>query len=224
MKGGEGVLFLSLCQICSTLTEDSLFRCTHRFVRLFWCRNFSLDNRVEKKGHGYIRKEVRLGCCIFSSSGSYSSKGHLKVRRHFLQCVHADFSLPGYSTLEYKTRSNNVPGGGVGIYVGCNIPYSVAPMYSVFSDRLFESIFVELNLPSTKLIVGSVYRPNINHPNLTQTEQLTQSLDLLSNLLSQLSSTNANVRILGDFNIDVLKYNTSGVASEYVDLLFSFGF
>jgi hypothetical protein len=97
-------------------------------------------------------------------------------------------------------------------------------MYSVFSDRLFESIFVELNLPSTKLIVGSVYRPNINHPNLTQTEQLTQSLDLLSNLLSQLSSTNANVRILGDFNIDVLKYNTSGVASEYVDLLFSFGF
>ncbi len=51
------------------------------------CRNFSLDNRIEKKGHGYIRKEVQLGCCIFSSSGSYSSKGHLKVRRHFLQCT-----------------------------------------------------------------------------------------------------------------------------------------
>ncbi len=138
--------------------------------------------------------------------------------------VHADFSLPGYSTLEYKTRSNIVQGGGVGIYVRCNIPYSVAPMYSVFSDRLFESIFVKLNLPSTKLLVGSVYRPNINHPNLTQTEQLTQSLDLLSNLYSQLSSNNANVRILGDFNIDVLKYNTSNVASEYVDLFFSFGF
>jgi hypothetical protein len=31
------------------------------------------------------------------------------------------------------------------------------------------------------------------------------------------------VRILGDFNIDILKYNSTSMATEYVDLLFSFG-
>ncbi len=136
---------------------------------------------------------------------------------------HANFSLHGYSNLEYKTRSNNVQGGGVGIYVRSNIPYSVSNVYSVFSDRLFKSLFVELVINLSKLLVGSVYRPNVNHPNLTQPDQLAQSMELFSNLLSQISSTNINVRILGDFNIEILKYNSSSVATEYVDLLFSFG-
>ncbi len=86
--------------------------------------------------------------------------------------THADFSLNGDSNLEYKTRSNNVQGGGVGIYVRSNIPYTVSNVYSVFYDRLFESLFVELVINLSKLLVGSVYRPNVNHPNLTQTDQL----------------------------------------------------
>jgi hypothetical protein len=31
--------------------------------------------------------------------------------------------------------------------------------------------YVELALPTSKLLIGSVYRPNINHPNLSQSEQ-----------------------------------------------------
>jgi len=44
----------------------------------------------------------------------------------------AFFSLPGYSNIVYKTRSNNVQGGGVGIYVGSHLSYSVSPVHSVF--------------------------------------------------------------------------------------------
>ena len=100
---------------------------------------------------------------------------------------HADFSLPGYASLVYKTRANNVQGGGVGIYVRNTIPFTVSTVHSVFSDRLFESIFVELTLPSTKFLIGSVYRPSVNHPNLSQTEQFSQSMELL------ISSSNINV-------------------------------
>ena len=138
---------------------------------------------------------------------------------------YANFSLPGYSQFEYKVRSNNTQGGGVGIYVRNSIPYTVSPTFSIFSDRLFESIFVELTLPKSKskLIIGSVYRPNVNHPNLSQSEQFSQSMELLSNLLSLITNSKSNVRILGDFNIDVLKLNSSNQAAEYIDLLFSFG-
>ncbi len=38
-----------------------------------------------------MRKEFRHGCCNFSSPGSQSSEGHLKVRRHFLQCMFTVF-------------------------------------------------------------------------------------------------------------------------------------
>ena len=136
----------------------------------------------------------------------------------------ADFSIPGYSNLVYKTRSNNVQGGGVGIYVGSHLSFNMSPIHSVFADRLFESIFVEVSLSNSKLLVGSVYRPNSGHPTLTQSEQFSQSLEILANIASQISTSNIPTRILGDFNIDVLKYNTSTQVSEYIDLLFSFGF
>ncbi len=118
--------------------------------------------------------------------------------------------------------SNNVQGGGVGvgIFVRNSIPFAVSTVHSVFSDRLFESIFVEL----TKFLVGSVYiRPSVNHPNLSQTEQFSQSMELLSYLLSLLSASNINARILGDLNINILKYSSLNMATEYIDLLFPFG-
>jgi endonuclease/exonuclease/phosphatase family metal-dependent hydrolase len=134
-----------------------------------------------------------------------------------------DFSLPGYSKLEYKIRNNNVQGGGVGIYVRSHLSYSVSAIYSVFSDRLFESIFVEVTLQNSKILIGNVYRPNSGHPNLTQSEQFSQSLEIFSNIANQLSTSKIPVRIVGDFNIDVLKYNSNPQVTEYVDLLFSFG-
>jgi hypothetical protein len=57
---------------------------------------------------------------------------------------HADFSLPGYSKLEFKIRSNNVQGGGVGIYVKKSYSYTISSIHSIFADRIFESIFVEI--------------------------------------------------------------------------------
>ena len=48
-------------------------------------------------------------------------------------------------------------------------------------------------------------------------------MELLANLLNDLSSIYDEMFIFGDLNIDVLKYNNCKSASEYVDLLFSFG-
>ena len=71
--------------------------------------------------------------------------------------------------------------------------------------------------------MGSIYRPSSNHPTLTPNEQFEQSIELLSNLLSDLTSVYDEIYIFGDLNIDVLKYSSCKFATEYVDLLFSFG-
>jgi hypothetical protein len=135
------------------------------------------------------------------------------------------FSLPGYHPLEYKLRRNNVQGGGVGIFIKRRLKYSVLPEKSIFVDRIFESLFIEVELgPSAKCIVGSTYRPGTKHPTLSSGDQFTQFMDLLSNLCSNLSDYKSPVYSFGDFNLDLLQYNSSQQVTDYIDLLFSFGF
>ncbi len=45
-----------------------------------------LNSRVEQKTHIFIRTEFRHYYCIYSTSERYFLRGHLKVRRLFLQC------------------------------------------------------------------------------------------------------------------------------------------
>jgi exonuclease III len=113
------------------------------------------------------------------------------------------FTTEGYN-LEIKSRSTNTQGGGVGIYIKKGLRYNVLQESSIFIDKVFESLFIEVYDESSKFIVGSVYRPNSAHPNLTCNKQITQSMELFSNQMAHLSSLNLTVHILGDFNIDLL--------------------
>ena len=134
-----------------------------------------------------------------------------------------NFSLPGYHPLIFKLRSS-AQGGGVGIFIKDNLKFKLLPEKSIFVERLFEAIFVEVELPSqSKIIIGSMYRPGTKHPTLSLSDQMSQFLDLLSNLCNNLTSQNQIFYILGDLNIDVLKYNSCNFTRDYVELLFSYG-
>ena len=54
----------------------------------------------------------------------------------------ASFKLNGYHPLVYTLRHNNVQGGGVGIYIKTKFSFNLMPEYSIFMDRIFESIVV----------------------------------------------------------------------------------
>jgi len=132
------------------------------------------------------------------------------------------FSLPGYKPLVYKLRSNKIQGGGVSIFVKTGYSFSIRNEFSVFHDRIFESIFIELSISNAKkFIIGSCYRPNIL-PYLTGGEQFQSFLDLFSNLCNSLPSS--DTFILGDFNVNLLQYPNVCSVSDFVDLLFSYGF
>ena len=138
----------------------------------------------------------------------------------------AIFPMPNYNLIEYKCRRNNVQGGGVGFYFKKGVRFNILEDKCIFIDRIFESIFAEIWLPTTnqKMIVGSIYRPSTSHPLFSSSEQFIQFFDLLTNLLDDLSNLNTPVLLFGDFNLDVLKYGIIKNVTEYIDLLFSFGF
>jgi len=137
---------------------------------------------------------------------------------HFLDC---NFELPGYQPLVFKSRSNNVQGGSVGFYVKVGISFNLLHNFSLFHDRIFESIFIGVEISDNKILtIGSCYRPNI-HPTLTGSEQFNSFLDIFSNLCSSLPN---NSYIFGDFNINLLSHSNNRQVSEYLDTLFSYGF
>ncbi|MFN9955355.1 MAG: hypothetical protein ACK55I_19840, partial [bacterium] len=137
---------------------------------------------------------------------------------------YANFTLPGYNPLEFKLRNSNTQSGGVGIYIKKSIKYQVIPAQSVFVDRIFESIFIQLHLSNTKkCIVGSIYRPGTAHPTLSSSDAFTNFSEILSNVLDDLSSFNVPIYLLGNLNLDVLQIDSSCNVSDYINLLFSYG-
>ena len=134
------------------------------------------------------------------------------------------YQLDNYQLIESNTREN-ARGGGVGIFVKKDIVFSVLKQYSVFSERIFESLFIEItNDNNHKVVIGSVYRPGTKCPGLTFTDQFAEFSDILSNTLSELGSKYNNVYIFGDINLDLLKISENKFISQYIDNLCSFGF
>jgi hypothetical protein len=90
---------------------------------------------------------------------------------------------------------------------------------STFIDKVIETLFIEVSDGNRKYIVGSVYRPNSNHPNLTVNDQQNQFLELFSTQAAHLSTYENPVYILGDLNLDLLKYNESNVVKSFFSSL-----
>ena len=135
------------------------------------------------------------------------------------------FNITGYQPLIYKLRGGEVQGGGIGIYVRCGISYTIDAAASVFRDRLFETIVIEINGDNNQMYtIGSVYRPGTKHPHLNTADQNLQFLELYANLLEHLSLKKHPSLLCGDFNIDSLKFSACNLSTDYVNLMFSLGF
>ncbi len=134
-------------------------------------------------------------------------------------------SLPNYSPLKFKTRSDGVQGGGVGIYFKKHLSYNILEEKSIFVDRVIETIFAEVQTcNNNKIIIASIYRPCVNHPTLSSLEQFHYFIDMFTNILNSYTEQKTPVYIFGDFNLDALKYNINNKVTEYIDHLFSHGF
>ena len=78
-----------------------------------------------------------------------------------------------------------------------------------------ESSFIEISNPKRSTItIGCIYR----HPNMDLDEF---SDNYLNTLLDKISKENKSVFLLGDFNVDLLKYDKHAPTNEFWDSLSS---
>ena len=127
--------------------------------------------------------------------------------------------LPGYQNLLTRCRDDG-PRGGVGLFIKDGIRYKIRNDLSLFIPHVFESLFIEIISPSAKnTVLGTIYRPNTEPK---------ADIDIFSKSLFDIMDIIAEEHkhgiIMGDMNIDLLKFQSHTNTCNYLDNLFSHGF
>ena len=101
--------------------------------------------------------------------------------------------------------------GGSLLYIKNQLHYISRKDLNIYKKSELESTFIEILTSSGKnVIVGCIYRHLCMHPS--------EFNDIyLKDLLENLSHENKTIVIMGDFNIDLLKYDTEKDSADFLD-------
>ena len=127
----------------------------------------------------------------------------------------------GYNQLD--TFRETKTGGGVSLLIKNNITFQELPLLSRNNDFI-ESVFAEIELKDKSVIVGCIYRPPDKSSNADGSNRLKSFIEEMTLLISSLNETKKDVYIMGDFNIDLLHYNTHQLTTEFVNMMMSGSF
>jgi len=130
--------------------------------------------------------------------------------------------MNGFQNLSCKIRTFS-NGGGVGIYVKNGTACRLLNIPDSFTDKLFESITVELNVGKHKYIISSIYRSPSPVNNMTQSMQIGNFIDKLDAFLGKINEYSNLSYVFLDSNIDLRNMHSSP-ANEYSDIILSNGF
>ena len=125
----------------------------------------------------------------------------------------SDISLKDYNIEHTPTESSC---GGALLYIKNNLNYQLRSDLIIYKAKELESIFVEIfnkNSKKKNTIIGCIYK----HPKLSTTE-FTELY--LQKLLNKVSKENKNVILMGDFNINILEYDSETSVSEFLDIMY----
>lgn len=124
-----------------------------------------------------------------------------------------NITLPGYVFLHTNSQTS---AGGVGLYISNELQFIRRRDLELSTDGI-ESCWVELIRKRQKnILIGCVYR----HPS----NDRDTFFENLKNKLENLNDKGHEVIVVGDMNINFLKYNDDNKTSEYLDMLLNLGF
>ena len=130
----------------------------------------------------------------------------------------SNYNIEGYHPIVYKTRPDRNR-GGIGLYVNAQLSFIPREDLSIFIPHVIESLFIEIQISSNKsIIVGVVYRPNT--PPRANFDQFSESL---MNVMNIINNEHKQLMLMGDLNIDLLKFETHAKTSNFIDDMFSYG-
>ena len=123
-----------------------------------------------------------------------------------------NINIPNFS---YEFTPTESTAGGTLIYIADHLAYQKRNDLTIYSKNYLESTFIEIMNPSkTNIIVGCIYR----HPSMDLNEF---NYYYLNPLLEKLAKEQKTVFLLGDFNVDLLKYEHHKATNEFLDSLSS---
>ena len=204
-------------------------------------RNFTDDNPV-KTCNFYSTEEFNSSITSRHNTNNALSLLHLNIRSirnkfdaflNYLQTLTHTFSIialtetwlndndsniliPGYNLTKFN-RQNKI-GGGICIFSRNDLNIKIRNDLTIENSASnIESLFIEiLNEKSKNIIVGVIYRPPDNIFNDFESD--------LKIVLSRLDKRNKPCYIMGDFNIDLLKYYQCNFSNLFFNQFSSSGY
>ena len=125
------------------------------------------------------------------------------------------YCLDGYELVEpHRTYKS---GGGVGLFDNHTIPFTQRNDLS-YLDEFIQCVTIEIekqifNTPKN-VIISVIYRP----PN-TDTRPFTENINIVLNIIKM---ENKICYFMGDYNINILNYDSHSETAQFVDLLYSY--
>ena len=100
------------------------------------------------------------------------------------------------------------------MFISSSINYSVRTDLNVFKEDILESIFIEASKEGKdKIIIGTIYKPPSNNYDDFET--------LLNSILQQIDKEKKTCILMGDFNIDLLKYEHNNDTNRFIHQMYS---
>lgn len=158
-----------------------------------------------------------LICTLHGDSFSFDVIGISEI---YKCCNDSRLCLPGYHDLISRCREDG-PRGGVGLFIKDALNYKIREDISVFIPHIFESLFIEIvNKSERNVIVGVIYRPN-TEPHA--------DMDIFSSNMEDIMDTihnenNKQCMIMGDCNVDLLRFESHAKTNDFLEGIFSHGF
>ena len=167
---------------------------------------FHLNIRSAPKHFDHLTNFLSCLACKFSFIG-------LSETWHTANTVDL-YGIPGYSCTQ--AFRNDKRGGGVSLYVRDSIPYHERPDFTVMAPFM-ECIAVEIDRSYSgtpqNIIVFLVYRP----PNT----DVGVFISKVSDFLQSAKAEKKLFLIMGDFNLDLIKYESHPGTNDFLELLYS---
>ena len=105
------------------------------------------------------------------------------------------------------------------LFIKDSIQFKIRNDLSVFIPHIFESLFIELYSPYGRSITGVIYRPNT-----APKADLDIFTTTLHDIMNKINTERKHGIVMGDMNIDLLKFDIHNKTNDYLEALFSLGF
>ena len=116
-----------------------------------------------------------------------------------------------------KTRDGRT-GGGVSLHILDSLQFiERKDLSAILSPNVSENLFIELSVTKTKaILIGTIYKP--------PSTSCRTFIEQMNMLLERINSEKKVCYLLGDFNIDLAKFDQCELANDFYSMLYSHSF